>query len=202
MKSQELLEKVYSLIEVDAEKALNLGRMNLGVLKSQDEIDSLNWAMGYALVTLRQYDEAEKIWRDIFERTGNHRALHQVGMVYREAGNLQKAFDVYSQEANYVADDDWVSKCANLYELSYCNHLMGDSVEAKAYFKKYEGIKSDDLIERACFFRLKGDLLKSENTEQSRQAYQISLEYFQSTSDEYGIKEIEQRLRELSNVMA
>jgi hypothetical protein len=91
------------------------------------------------------------------------------------------------------------SRAINLYEQSYCNLLLGYSKKALEYFKHYENLNMDgsDLVERGCFFRLKGDLFKSSDKTIARTAYEESLRFFTQASDEVSSSEIKKRLEAL-----
>lgn len=167
--------------------------------KTQEEVDSANWGMGYALVKLGQFSDAKTIWEEIFSRTKDHKALHQIGMVERESGNYSRAFDVYQKESEMIDESDILAKSVNLYELSYCSHLKRDGASAQRYldeYRKFTG-KSGDLIEEACFLRLEGDIFSNIDVKRAKASYELSLKKFQAASDAAGSHEILQRLEKL-----
>lgn len=140
--------------------------------------------------------EARQIWEELYLRTGNHKALHQVGYVYRSAGQFNDALRVYQDENKLVNPSDKVAIAANLYELTYCNFLDGRVEQAFHYFKKYEKLEAHefDLVERGCFYRLKGDLQMNVDLQLARNAYLESMKYFKDAKDELGVAEVESRL--------
>lgn len=167
---------------------------------TQKEKDSINWARAYALVELKLFKEAQEIWREIFQRTGSHMALHQVGYVLRSANKIEEALKVYFEEHALIPSRDNLAMAANLYELAYCNFLMANSDEAFQYLNKYEQITFTEIdpIERGCFFRLKGDLAKGTDVASARSAYEKSLEFFKEAKDKIAVAEVEDRLSQLS----
>lgn len=196
MKNQ--ISKIYNLLATDPKQAEEIAFTTSLQSKDQSEKDELNWARAYALVELKRFDEARKIWTDIFDRNKNHKALHQIGYVERSEGKLENALAIYSSEKDLISSEDRTAVAANLYELTFCNFLLGNEEAALLYFSKYEKIEFDepDLIERACFFRLKGDL-SSYNVELARVAYNESIRLFLAADDEIGAQEIRNKLQSL-----
>lgn len=193
------ISEIYNLLISDPKKAEEIALTFSQNSNEQSEKDELNWARAYALVELKRFDEAREIWADIFKRTKSHKAFHQLGYVERSEGNLEKALKTYLSERNFISTQDKVALGANLYELTFCNFLLGNEKAALAYFSEYEGIQFDepDLIERACFFRLKGDLLANRFLEQAQVAYNESIKLFVEADDEIGAQEIMNKLQGL-----
>ena len=190
------MSELFELLAVSPNEAEQKAIVLLQSAKSQEERDSINWARGYALVELKRFAEAMNIWKEIFERTQSHKALHQVGFVHRSAGNILEALDVYLVEKSLIAADDTQATAINLYELAYCNLLLKNSEKAREFFRLYEELNLDetDLIERGCFYRLKGDLYKSIDRNTAMTAYQQSLKFFTDAEDEISCEEIKERM--------
>jgi len=155
----------------------------------------------YSLVEQRDFDGARAIWSEIWERTRDHKALHQLGYVKREEGDLEAALEIFHQESALISSDDKFAHAVNLHELCLCNHLLGRSTEANNSFEAYRSARadSDDAIEIACYFRLKGDLLAQSDSMLARDAYQESLNKFEEACDPFGIRELEERLKKLES---
>lgn len=194
----DILDKMYDLLSVNSQSAFDFAESELSKIVDQTEKDDLNWAKAYALCDLKRFDEAKNIWLDIYLRTQNHKALHQVGMVEREAGNLTAALEIYQKERELIDTSDKVAVGANLYELTYCSLLAGLLKDANDYFSIYESVQSNDLTERGCFYRLKGDLYKSIDIKVATSSYLKSKEIFDSIGSDYAAKEIEERLKNLA----
>lgn len=195
------LSEIYNLLVTDPKKAEEKALTFSQKSNEQSEKDELNWARAYALVELKRFVEAREIWADIFNRTKSHKALHQLGYVERSEGNLEKALKTYLSERDLISTQDKIALGANLYELSFCNFLLDNEKAALAYFSEYEGIKFDepDLIERACFFRLKGDLFANSFLELAQIAYNESIKLFVEADDEIGAQEIRNKLKDLES---
>jgi tetratricopeptide (TPR) repeat protein len=191
------VEQIYDLLESDPIKALALSEELMSLSNDRQERDSISWARGYVLVKLGRFGEAKRIWESNFDLTGDHKALHQIGMVEREAGNFDAALKIYKQERRLIKIEDRVAVCANLYELALCSFMAGKKAEASKYFVEYENFVSEDPIERGCFYRLKGDLFKETEIALARSAYERSLEFFQRAGASFAAQEVESRLKSL-----
>lgn len=193
------VNEIYELLSIAPQEANSKAISLLESAKSQEDKDSINWARAYALVELNEFVEAMEIWQGIYDRTKSHKALHQVGFVHRSAGNVSIALDVFNQELALISNDDTQSIAVNLYEQSYCNLLLGYTSKAHEFFNRYEclPLKEIDLIERGCFFRLKGDLYKSKDRATAKIAFEESLKFFIEAKDEISSLEIKERLSAL-----
>lgn len=201
MKNQ--ISKIYNLLATDPIQAEEMALAFSQNSIDQVEKDELNWARAYALVELKRFEEARKIWTDIFNRNKTHKALHQIGYVERSEGNFENALAIYLSEKDLITSEDKIAVAANLYELTFCNFLLGNKKAALLYFNEYEQIEFDepDLIERACFFRLKGDI-SDNNVEIARIAYNESMRFFLAADDEIGAQEIRNKLHLLVSVLS
>lgn len=65
------------------------------------------FALGYALAFQGRHAEALALYRGLYEETGSHRAVHQVGMVLRMAGRLEEALAVFEEEARLLPLTPW-----------------------------------------------------------------------------------------------
>lgn len=195
----DLTVEIYELLGVSPEEANAKALDLLNSAQTQDERDAINWARGYALVELKKFGDALDIWQAIFNRTHDHKALHQVGFVHRSSGNLSMAINIFNQEQALISSQDSQSLAINLYEQTYCNLLLGYVRKAHEFFKYYEDLRMDasDPVERGCFFRLKGDLYKSSDKDLAKAAYQESLKFFTNAKDEISSLEIKERLSAL-----
>lgn len=198
MTIEDSLDLIYTLLEEDPAKAEAAAVEARASASSPEDRDKLDWVRAYALVDLKRFSEAKEIWSRAFERTGNHRALHQVGMVEREAGNLDRALELYLEERGRIDPTDEVAVGANLYELVFCNLLKKDRARAEGYFREYERVNSSDPIERGCFHRLKGDLFRESAPDLARAAYEESLRIFTEADCKLSVKELKERLSLMS----
>lgn len=195
----DMASEIYNLLATSPDAAEKRARELFEVASDQGERDQINWARAYALVELRRFEQAKQIWSDIFHRTDDHKALHQVGYVQRCAGQIEDALKTYFAERRLISDSETLALAANLYELTYCNLLRGNKKEASRFLEEYERLdfENPDLVERGCFYRLKGDLLKDSNPCEAESAYLKSLNFFKEAQDEVGASELNDRLSQL-----
>ncbi|QDK44494.1 hypothetical protein DOM22_04635 [Bdellovibrio sp. ZAP7] len=195
-----MTEEIYEMLVASPEEANKMALLLLQSVHSQEEKDSINWARAFALVEMKEFPEALEIWQEIFDRTHDHKALHQIGYVHRSAGNLPMAVNVFNQEYALIAQTDKQSLAVNLYEQTYSHILLGYQRRAHEMFSLYENLKMGefDLIERGCFFRLKGDLFKSTDKTIAKTAYEESLKFFTQAEDEVAATEVKQRISDLN----
>ena len=88
------------------------------------------FALGYALAFQGRHAEALALYRGLYEETGSHRAVHQVGMVLRMAGRLEEALAVFEEEARLLPPDP-LARSTNLYERGYTWLLLGEEEALK-----------------------------------------------------------------------
>ncbi|WP_413560320.1 hypothetical protein [Bdellovibrio sp. HCB209] len=193
-------EEIYEMLTASPEEANKMALLLLQSARTQEQKDSINWARAYALVELKEYSEALEIWQGIFDRTHDHKALHQVGYVHRASKNLPMAINVFNQEFALIPHDDKQSKAVNLYEQSYCHLLIGYMRKAHEIFVEYENLPMSefDMVERGCFYRLKGDLFKETDKNVAKTAYEESIKFFTEAKDEEAIREVQERLKNIS----
>jgi len=167
-------------------------------VREGEERDALRRRHGYVLVALGRFDEARALYRDLFDRTGSHRDLHQMGMVEREAGALEAATAIFEQEARLLAEGDALAAAANLYERSLLAHLAGDRPAALAHMARCldAAKRCGDATTEAVASRLEGDLFTGRDRERARAAYRRSLAGFRRAGDLRGAEEVERRLEE------
>ncbi|MFM6928777.1 MAG: hypothetical protein ACKOX6_09940 [Bdellovibrio sp.] len=192
----DLTVEIYELLGVSPEEADKKALTLLSLAQTQNEKDTISWARGYVLVELKKFSEALDIWQGIFDRTHDHKALHQIGFVHRSSGNLSMAVNIFNQERSLISSDDTKSLAINLYEQSYCNFLLGYMRKAHEFLCHYErlSVNEVDFVERGCFFRLRGDLYKSSDKNIAKAAYEESLKFFMQAQDDVSVLEIKERL--------
>lgn len=195
------ISTIYDLISSSPNEAQLLALDMLEDMDDQADKDDINWAMAYALVELKRFDEAVIIWQQIFDRTKNHRALHQVAFVHRSSGHLDEAIKLFQIEKQMLGEDIH-SRAVNLYELAHCHFLNNDTDLAIKYFQDYAKIEFEefDPIERACFYRLKGDIFSKLDLDIAVSAYEESIRFFHDAGDDIGVSEVCQKLIDIRNM--
>ncbi len=173
---------------------------------STEKLSNPLWEAAFRHYQNQEFQEAYQLYKKDFESTGDHKSLHNMAWMRREMGFYEEALEIIETERQLLqilspdSQDTKLSICVNLYELSYLNLLLEKPEVAKNYFQEYENLdfESGDVCERACFYRLKGDLLKQEEPSNAQQAYQMASKCFEDLGDLEGIREIRDRLAELN----
>lgn len=182
------------------EEVINKGLALLEEASGQNERDEIRWPMGYAYLELKDFHSSKLIWQEIYERKGDNRSLHQLGMVERESGNVDKALSIFLKEAKLIENkDDNFAMVINLYELANCNLLLGHIEAGHKHFEEYEKAREglQDPVEKACYYRLKGDFARSIDKLQAKECYLKSLRMFELVEDIVGIKEVKAKINAL-----
>ncbi len=163
---------------------------------SEAERDSLRNQYCYVLVSWKRFDMAREIYEQLYDETGNHIYVHQLGMVEREAGKYLQAVALFRQEDAMLSDDDNLSKAANLYEQGLLASLIGnhDSALKLAYRCLDLSVKADDSVMHGCALRLLGDLCRRGNPDQAKDYYYRSRNAFEAAGDEIACREIDEKL--------
>jgi len=161
------------------------------------ERDSFEHGYGYALVGLKRFSEARAIWKRLYDRTGSHIYIHQLGMVEREAGNYAEAADLFEQEHSILPEDDDLAKAANLYEQSLVESLFGNHGSAVKLAERclVLSMTTEDKVMHGCAYRLLGDLSRHECPSKARSYYLGSRRAFEEAEDRIACREIDERLK-------
>jgi tetratricopeptide (TPR) repeat protein len=176
----------------------------IGSSQNEMERDSFEHGYGYALVGLKRFKEAREIWRRLYDRTGSHIYIHQLGMVEREAGNYAEAAELFEEEHSILPDDDNLAKAANLYEQSLVESLFGnhDSAVKLAERCLVLSMTTKDKVMHGCAYRLLGDLSRHECPSKARSYYLESLRAFEEAEDRIACGEIDDRLKSCTTCVA
>ena len=172
----------------------------------------LRFVYGYPLSALGLVDKAV----DNYEKLGELgkksknleivvQALHQIGMVYREAEQYNKAISYFEKEQNMIHKhfiDNHLFLAANLYEIGYTLLLDGHVEVAYSFLvdSLTESEKSKDLIMKACAERGLGEFYVKQDKPVAAQAYfEASILSFKEAGDEIGAIEVVELLEKLSD---
>lgn len=163
------------------------------------ERDGLEQCYCYALVGLKRFDDARAICRRLYEKTGSHIQLHQLGMVEREAGEYAEAIMLFNKERSLLADDDLLACAANQYERGLLESLIGnrDSALILARECHAKSMETDDQVMHGCAWRLLGDLSRDDSPEMARGHYERSRRAFMDAGDDVACRGIDGRLSTL-----
>lgn len=163
---------------------------------NERERDSLLHGYGYALVGLKRFGEARAIYRRLYEKTGLHVYLHQLGMVAREAGEYSEAAGLFEQEHSMLVVGDELAMAANLYEQALVESLVGNRQSALELANRclVGSLATEDKILHGCAYRLLGDLSRPDSEERARGFYRKARSAFEDAGDPIACGEIDERL--------
>ena len=151
------------------------------------------FALGYALAFQGRHAEALALYRGLYEETGSHRAVHQVGMVLRMAGRLEEALAVFEEEARLLPPDP-LARSTNLYERGYTWLLLGEEEASLAFLQASltEAEASSDPLAQACAHRgLLEWHLRFGLTEEAQRHKEAAIRLFLEAGDRQGAEEVE-----------
>lgn len=153
---------------------------------------------GYIYVAMGSYQDALESYQIYLSKAlaennflEEHRAYHQLAMVYREQKDYTEALNSLSKEKEVIDchfSKDPLILSIHLYEVAYISHLLGDSKRAEELMEKSlnYALQTDDLIAQACSYRGLGEIL-------SRLDLLVkSKKLFEEACDEIGAKEVEE----------
>ncbi len=141
--------------------------LDLPELADEDQ-QQARYGLGYALTFSQQYEEARSLFLELQQESANrhdpgaqHRALHQVGMVERMAGNWPAAQETFEKERDLIAliGNADLAVAVNAYELGLVALHMGQSDRARAWLDLSLACaeRTQDLICVGCAHRGLGD---------------------------------------------
>ena len=158
--------------------------------KAGRERDSLLSAYCYPLTALKCYAKARRIYTGLFRKYRDHKYLHQIGMVEREAGNYREALEIYKAERRMIDKADALSLAANLYELGKNSELMGRKAQSAKYAKAcvVMSMCCRDLVMKGCAFRLAGDVEAHLAPGAALRSYAKAEKYFKKAKDNAGVR--------------
>jgi tetratricopeptide (TPR) repeat protein len=194
---------------LEAEQAFRTLLQSADTLEGQQQA---RYGLGYVLAFANRFDEATDIFNTVrvislehHDRVGEHRAVHQLGMVARMAEHWITAKKYFEEEhvlIEALGNED-LAVAINAYEQGMVRlQLPNEWNTSKAWFERSlkHALRSDDLIAIACAHRGMGDWHWAQADVQSATAsFTSSRDAFASAKDVKGVTETEQRLASLSS---
>ncbi|ANC70594.1 tetratricopeptide repeat protein [Deinococcus radiodurans] len=162
--------------------------------------------LGYVYAFMDRFDEARASFQALQQQaqksgdhTAEHRALHQVGMVERMAGNWDAARRCFLEERELLASlpEDPLAASANAYEVATVALHFGDLAGARQEYEKslVYAQQADDQVAIACAFRGLGDLAQQEkNLLEAQQHWLRARDIFAELEDSEAVNELMTRL--------
>ncbi|RTR28610.1 tetratricopeptide repeat protein [Deinococcus radiophilus] len=160
-------------------------------------------ALGYAYTFAGNFGAARAVYQQLCQaakgEADEHRYLHQLGMVEREAGDHAAALALFEQERKLIERQGLGPlECAvNGYELALSRHALGQEREAHAALADAfaEAVTADDATTLGCLWRLAGDFARADdNAEAAQDAYTHARTHFAAAEDTAAVEEIQGRL--------
>ncbi|CAF1371542.1 unnamed protein product [Adineta ricciae] len=117
---------------------------SLTELLREETAGATGWyRLGMLLIKLGKYDEAEQVYRTLFEQTNedNEKALllHQFGLIKRNQGDYVKALTFYQQALEIyqkIRPEDHMDLATTYNNIGQVHNNMGNYSEALAHYKK------------------------------------------------------------------
>lgn len=168
------------------------------------ERDRLLSAYCYPLTALKYYSKARRIYTSLFKKSRDHKYLHQIGMVEREAGNYWKALGIYKAERRMIDKTAALPLAANLYELGKNNELLGRKALAARYAKAciVMSMRCRDFVMKGCAFRLAGDVEAHVAPRAALLLYAKAEKCFKKAKDKVGVRAIRGVVKDIRKELA
>ena len=181
-----------------AQQAEEMCRLCLKECSNARDFEDLENLLGYTLLAQRRFDEARQLYHDLYDRSGDHRFLHQQAMVEREAGCYEEALDLIRRESDLLQPGSHLELAANLYEASLLSYFLEKEEDAHLHAEAClkHALQCDDDIMQGCAWRLCGELAKGD-PDTARNHFHKALEVFERAGDSIAVTEIRYYLENL-----
>ncbi|WP_309573430.1 tetratricopeptide repeat protein [Deinococcus sp.] len=179
----------------------------LATAQVDDEQNALaRSGLGYCFAYTGRFDDARAEFRAVRQhaltdanRFAEHRALHQIGMVERMAGDWHAALACFEEERRMIGElgDHDLAVAVNAYELGLVALNLGWVGESRQHFETslLAAQRTDDLIAVACAHRGLGDWhAASDGRQEAKPHWQKALRLFQDAEDRQGVQGVVKRL--------
>lgn len=135
---------------------------------SAEDRHQAEFGLGYALAFLGEFDEARGCFTLLRAQaaaqgdlSAEHRALHQVGMVERMAGNWEAAHACFAEEEGLIVQlgSPDLEVAVNAYEQDLVALKRGFTATSRSWFERSlrHAQRTQDLVAVGCAFRGLGD---------------------------------------------
>ena len=193
----------------DYTAAEHLFKVILADAQDEETIRQAECGLGYVLAFTNRFEEARALFvrlHDDAEKRGmpseQHRALHQVGMVERMAGNWLQAKTTFAEEAELIRllDNLPLPVAVNAYEQGVVALHLNELERAHQWLKYSleQANLTDDQVAVGCAYRGLGDYFKRKGeAEQARQAWEKAIIAFSRVSEGKAVEDVHERLRGL-----
>ncbi|WP_085993574.1 tetratricopeptide repeat protein [Oceanobacillus senegalensis] len=166
--------------------------------------------LGFIKSELGQFKEASKLYiallyiaRDKGDKEDEALAYHQLGMVERLSGNIEKALHYFAKEYEIYHDtfpEFHLGFAVNLYERGKTCLLQNELTEAQYFIEDSlnHGEKTGEPIVVGCTHRDLGHIFQLNGEKKKAMIhYKYALDAFQRAEDSQAIKDIERKMANL-----
>ena len=160
--------------------------------------------MGFVLCYKEAFEEAKDVYEELLEIAKVEHDMensaimyHQLSMVERLSGHLDKAIDYLMIEKNTrkcYLKEDYVGFSSNYYELGLLHLRKKEIDKAKSYIDLaiMNGIISEDASSIGSCYKGLGDIEVVEgNAAKAKKWYEDSKRYLENAHDDFGVKKIQ-----------
>lgn len=168
------------------------------------------FGLGYVLAFTDRFDYARSMFMSLAEEAKgrgaleeHHRALHQVGMVERMAGNWTQAQRVFADEARLIEHlgSPPLSVAVNAYEQGIVALQLNEFKQAQQWLERSleQASQTDDQVAVACAHRGLGDYFEHQGkVQEARQAWERAVSAFTQSREWKAVDEVQDRLQKLA----
>ncbi|SHJ90752.1 TPR repeat-containing protein [Hathewaya proteolytica DSM 3090] len=209
-KIDEMLIEAFLLFD-EGKKEASLDEFNkikaLITDKQSEEYSKYLMNVGYVYTGLNMFKEAIDAYEELLglsqNREDEHIALHQLGMVQREAENYETALVYFDKEKDIIEKEfsrDYLKLSINTYEQGYVRFKLGKFQEALQWLEMSlkNALQCDDFIARACAYRGIGEVYAAQGQqEKALDNFRQSKENFINAEDNIGAEEVHELISQL-----
>ena len=181
---------------------------------SAEQQRQASYGLGYVFAFSGRFDQAREIFENFYrDATANndvraaHRAIHQIGMVERMAGNWLTARMRFESEYEMIQqlERDDLAVAINSYEQGLVALHLNELEVSKSWFDRSltSSLRCGDRIAVACAYRGLGDWHQRRgDLDAAAQSWNSSRSAFLEASDTKGAEEIDERLVDIAKPTA
>lgn len=209
----DVLEQGWQLFELDQfnEAEAKFQTVLKGSESTPEQRRQAQFGLGYCAAFAGHFAQSRQMFQilrqDAAERQdqhAEHRALHQLGMVERMAGNWMAAQQCFHEEQFLLQTlgNDALAVSVNAYEQGFVALHLRQMGAALDWFTRCldQAEQSGDFIAIGCAHRGLGDYWQHEDSETAWHHWETALTVFDEAGDLKAVQEMRERLSRLSKL--
>lgn len=174
--------------------------------ESRELTRQAQFGLGYVYAFTNRFQQAQMLFEELREDAKKrgawreeHRALHQVGMVQRMAGEWEQAQLTFAEEAELIRQSGrpHLEMAVNAYEQGIVALHLNDDETAHQWLQisLEEAKQTDDRVAVGCAYRGLGDFLeKKGRIDEAIQAWHSAIQGFADANEVKAVTEVQERL--------